>query len=143
MSNSEDPRPDERYRRGLNLLLQRTGGRADPEISKLAEIAPDFARMSVEFALGDLFTRPGIDARARATVAVAALAVLGNASPQLRFHVSAALDTGITRSEVVEILTQISAYAGFPAAINALIACHDLLVEGGDCVSCEPGDGQV
>lgn len=143
MSNSEDPRPDERYRRGLHLLLQRTGGRADPEISKLAEIAPDFARMSVEFALGDIFTRPGIDARTRAIAAIAALAALGNAAPQLRFHVSAARDAGLSRSEIVEILTQISAHAGFPAAINALMSCHDLLVEGGDCVSCAAGDGQV
>jgi 4-carboxymuconolactone decarboxylase len=143
MSSSEDPRADDRYRRGLNILHRRNGGTVDAATSKLAEIAPDFARMTVEFQFGDLFARPALDARTREIAAIAALATLGHAVPQLRAHVAAALGAGCRREEIVEVLMQISAHAGMPVAANALVACHDLLVEGGDCVRCQPGDGQV
>jgi 4-carboxymuconolactone decarboxylase len=50
-------------------------------------------------------------------------------------HVAAALKLGIDKAEVVEILMQSAVYGGFPAALNALADCHDLLAEG-DSVSC-------
>jgi len=49
--------------------------------------------------------------------------------PQLRTHVAAALHLGWTRAQIAEILMQCAIYAGFPAALNALAECHDLLVD--------------
>ena len=118
---------DERYRRGVEILHELTGNHAEQLTSKVAEIAPDFARMTIEFPFGDLYARNTVDLRTREFAAIAALAALGRI-PQLRVHVEAALHLGCSREEVVEILMQTAIYAGFPPALNALAECHDLLV---------------
>lgn len=117
---------DDRYRRGVHVLQRLSGESIEQVTNKVAEIAPDFARMTIEFPFGDLYSRGGLDLRMREVAAISALAALGR-TPQLRVHVTAALNLGITREEVVEILMQVSIYAGFPAALNALADCHDLL----------------
>lgn len=124
-----------RYRMGVEILNRLTGGTPEHLTSRVAEIAPDFARMTIEFPFGDLYTRNALDLRTREIAAIAALAARGNAAPQLRIHVSAALNVGVSRDEVVEILMQTAIYAGFPAALNALAGCHDLLTDG-DCSGC-------
>lgn len=119
---------DERYRRGVEILQRLSGSKLEQVTNKVAEVAPDFARMTIEFPFGDLYSRAGIDLRTREVAAIAALAALGRA-PQLQVHVRAALRLGCSRDEVVEILMQTAIYAGFPAALNALADCHDLLVD--------------
>ncbi len=97
--------------------------------SGVAEVAPDFARMVIEFAFGDIYSRDALDLRSRELIAIAALAVSGNAGPQLRVHVESAASAGITKPEIVEVLMQTALYAGFPSALNALADCHDLLTD--------------
>ncbi|SDD86131.1 carboxymuconolactone decarboxylase family protein [Glycomyces harbinensis] len=110
----------ERYERGLKALQHISGDTEPSVLTSLAGIAPDLGRYIAEFGYGDLYTRPGLEPRDRQLVTLGALAALGNAAPQLRFHINGALNAGCTRAEVVEALIQIAAYAGFPAAINAL-----------------------
>jgi 4-carboxymuconolactone decarboxylase len=128
---------DERYRRGVEILQLLSGNGLETVTSRVAEVAPDFARMTIEFPFGDLYARGALDLRSREVAAIASLAALGR-MPQLRVHVAAALHLGCTREEVVEILMQTAIYAGFPPALNALAECHDLLTdppehEGGAC----------
>lgn len=125
---------DERYRRGVEILRRLSGNGVEQVTNKVAEVAPDFARMTIEFPFGDLYTRGAIDLRTREVAAIAALAALGRL-PQLRVHVAAALNLGCTREEVVEVLMQTAIYAGFPLALNALAECHDLLTTEGNCAS--------
>jgi len=126
----------ERYRRGIDIVQRLSAGSLEEFLtSRVAEIAPDFARMAIEFPFGDLYARTELDFRDREIVAIAALATLGNAGRQLRMHVAAALKLGFDKAEVVEILMQSAVYGGFPAALNALADCHDLLAEG-DSVAC-------
>jgi 4-carboxymuconolactone decarboxylase len=117
---------NERYRRGVEILRRLSGNGAEQVTNKVAEVAPDFARMTIEFPFGDLYARGAIDLRTREVAAIAALAALGR-MPQLRVHVAAALNLDCTREEVVEVLMQTAIYAGFPTALNALAECHDLL----------------
>jgi 4-carboxymuconolactone decarboxylase len=74
------------------------------------------------------------------------LAALGNAVPQLRVHVAAALNLGWSREALIEALMQVAVFAGFPAALNALAACHDMLcTSGGGCSPAQSsglGEGQ-
>ena len=63
---------------------------------------------------------------------VAALTVQGFSSPQLKLHIEAAINCGVSRAEIVEIITQMIAYAGFPAAMNALLAAKDVFDEISD-----------
>ena len=121
---------DDRYRRGVEILQRLSGNGAEQVTNRVAEVAPDFARMTIEFPFGDLYARGEIDLRTREVAAIASLAALGRI-PQLRVHVAAALRLGLGRDEVVELLMQTAIYAGFPPALNALAECHDLLT-GGD-----------
>lgn len=121
---------NERYCRGVDIAQELSLGSVEEFMSsRVAEVAPDFARMAVEFAFGDLYSRADLGLRDREIVALAALATLGHAGPQLRAHVASAIKVGITKAEIVEILMQTSIYAGFPAALNALASCHDLLTD--------------
>jgi len=123
----------DRYRRGVDIAQQLSSGSLDKFLtSRVAEVAPDFARMAIEFPFGDLYARDGLDLKTREIVAIAALATLGH-TDQLRLHVAAALDHGVERGAVVEILMQSAVYGGFPKALNALTDCHDLLTDD-DCV---------
>lgn len=125
----------DRYKRGLDVAGQLASEKISQFVeSGVAEVAPDFARLTIEFAFGDLYSRPGLDLRSRELVAIAALAASGKAGPQLRAHVESAQSNGISRAEVVEILMQVTLYSGFPTALNALADCHDLLTDR-DCVT--------
>lgn len=126
----------ERYRRGVDVIQKLAPGSLEPFLTgHVAEVAPEFARMAIEFPFGDLYSREALALRDREIVAIAALSTLGHAGPQLRTHVAAATTLGISKAEIVEILMQSAVYGGFPAALNALSDCHDLLTEG-DCVAC-------
>jgi 4-carboxymuconolactone decarboxylase len=120
----------DRYRRGIDVAEQLAADKLEHFVkSGVAEVAPDFARMVIEFAFGDIYARDGLDLRSRELIAIAVLAASGKAGPQLRVHVESAASAGITRAEVIEVLMQIALYAGFPAALNSLSDCHDLLTD--------------
>jgi 4-carboxymuconolactone decarboxylase len=116
----------ERYQRGLDKLAKIDGEQGQKVIDSLADIAPDFAQYLIEFPFGDIYSRPGLDLRTRELVTVAALTALGNAAPQLKVHIHAALNVGCTREEIVEVLMQMAVYAGFPAALNGLFAAKEV-----------------
>lgn len=88
--------PSERYITGQNMLQQVDGKGGDAVVESLKEIAPDFARYLIEFPFGDIYSRPGLDLRSREIATVAALTALGNAAPQLKVHIAAALHVGLT-----------------------------------------------
>ena len=100
----------------------------------LADIAPDFARYVIEFPFGDIYSRPGLDLRAREIATIAALTALGYATPQLKVHIQAGLNVGLSRQEIVETIMQMAVYAGFPAAVNGLFAAKEVFAgqEGED-----------
>jgi 4-carboxymuconolactone decarboxylase len=117
---------DARYTRGWDKLKEIDGGAGEKVLASLAPIAPDFARLLIEFPFGDIYSRPKLDLRSREIATIAALAALGNAQPQLKVHIEAALNVGCTRDEIVEVFMQMAVYAGFPAALNALFAARDV-----------------
>ena len=120
----------ERYLRGVEIAEQLAADKLEEfTTSRVAELAPDFARMAIEFPLGDIYARDSLDLRSREIVAISSLATLGNAGPQLRIHIRAATTIGLSKAEIIEILMQTAVYAGFPAALNALSTCHDLLID--------------
>ena len=116
-----------RYERGLAKLQQIDGEGGTKVVESLAGIAPDFARLLIEFPFGDIYSRPGLDLRSREIAVVAALTAMGNAAPQLKVHIQGALNVGVTRAEIVETIMQMAVYAGFPAAVNALTVARDVI----------------
>ncbi|HSG27721.1 MAG TPA: carboxymuconolactone decarboxylase family protein [Candidatus Krumholzibacterium sp.] len=117
---------DERYSRGLERFRQVDGKGGMKAVEALRDMVPEIERYLVEFPFGDIYSRPGLETKIRELSAVAALTAMGGADPQLRVHIHAALNNGATRQEVIEVVLQMSVYAGFPRAINALYSVKDI-----------------
>lgn len=116
----------ERFQRGWEQLKAIDGEAGEQVIESLSDIAPDLARYVIEFPFGDIYARPGLDLKSREIATVAALTALGNARPQLKVHIQAALNVGCTREEIVEVVMQMAVYAGFPAALNGMSAVKEV-----------------
>ena len=91
-----------------------------------AKVAPDFYRYVAETAFGMIWSRPGLAIRDRSLVTCAQLAALGK-TEELKAHLRGALNVGISKEELVEVLMQTAVYAGVPAANDALKAAAEVL----------------
>lgn len=114
----------ERYIIGQEMLQRVDGKGGEAVVGSLRDIAPDFARYLIEFPFGDIYARPGLDLRSREIATIAALTALGNAEPQLKVHIAAGLNVGLTQEEITEAIMQMAVYAGFPAALNGRFAAR-------------------
>ncbi|WP_309245948.1 carboxymuconolactone decarboxylase family protein [Bacillus glycinifermentans] len=74
-----------------------------------------------------MYSRQGLDIKSRELATVAALTALGFAIPQLKVHINGALNVGCSKEEIVELIMQVSVYAGFPTALNGLQAAKKFL----------------
>jgi len=116
----------DRYQKGLEVLKS-----VDPESEErikglLKDIAPDMAKLIVEFPYGDIYSRPGLDMKTRELITIASLVTSGNAPQQLKVHIKNALNVGCTKEEIVETIMQMAVYAGFPSALNGLFAANEV-----------------
>lgn len=119
-----------RYRLGLELLRTIHGGHAGEALVAAQQgICPDFATMSIEWALGGVMARPGLDLKTRQLLVIAACTTLGHAAPQLRAHIEGALAVGASKEEVVEAILQTLFYAGGAAVANALQIAKDAFAQ--------------
>ncbi len=120
---------DDRYQRGAAKLAEIHGEHGEAAVRGLEDIAPDLARYILEFAFGEIYSREALGLRERQIATIAALCAQGNAEPQLRAHIRGGLNVGLTRQEIVEIITQMAVYAGFPAAMNGASAARRAFAE--------------
>jgi 4-carboxymuconolactone decarboxylase len=126
---SLEPVNSDRYQQGWAKLQEIDGEAGERVIESLEEIAPDLGRYIIEFAFGDIYSRPGLDLKSREIATVAALTALGNAQPQLKVHIHGALNVGCTREEIIEVILQMAVYAGFPAALNGIAIARTVFQE--------------
>jgi 4-carboxymuconolactone decarboxylase len=122
---------NDRYNRGFEKLKEIDGEAGEHVIESLKDISPDFARYIIEFPFGDIYNRTGLDLKSREIATVAALVTMGNAFAQLKVHIKGALNVGCSRTEIVEVIIQMAVYAGFPAALNGLLAAKEVFDERG------------
>ena len=116
-----DDDPQDRYARGRARLSEIHATTGEEIVDSLG----DLGRHIVEYAFGDIYSRPGLALRDRQLITVAMLAALGNV-PQLEVHLQAALNVGITHEELHEVVLQVAPYAGFPRAMDAMVALRNL-----------------
>ena len=110
----------DRFEQGLENLRAIDGEAGQKVIDSLQDVSPDLARYTIEYPFGDIYARPGLGLRDREIATIAALTAMGTAPAQLKVHMHAGLNVGLTRTEIEEIVIQMSVYAGFPAALNAM-----------------------
>lgn len=128
MNNQENT---DRFQRGLKKLKEIDGEAGEKVIHSLRHLAPDLARYTIEYPFGDVYSRPGLDLKSREIATVAALTAMGNAVPQLKVHINAALNVGCSTTEIMEIMIQMSVYAGFPSALNGAFAAEEVFQQRG------------
>jgi len=118
-----------KFNDGMKEMRKHFGKVADSWIESLREISPEFAKVNVEFPFGELYTRSVLDDKTRELCTIAALTVQGFSLPELKIHTVGALNCGASRDEILEVVTQMLAYCGFPAATNALQAVNEVFVD--------------
>ncbi|PHV08426.1 4-carboxymuconolactone decarboxylase [Janthinobacterium sp. BJB412] len=98
----------------------------------LGDIAPKLAELTDHILFDDIWRRPGLAPRERSLVTVAALVAL-NRSEQLPYHLRRAARNGVARAELVELITHLAFYSGWPTAASAVSALRQLDAEDAPC----------
>lgn len=96
----------------------------------LCDLAPKLVSLTDDVLFGDVWERPGLSKRDRSLITVAALVSLYR-TEQLPFHLRRALENGVTQDELVEEITHLAFYAGWPSAITAATALQRVLGDTG------------
>lgn len=109
---------------GEQTLAKVTGSSGRAVVDGLKDISPELGEWIIDFAYGDVFSRPGLDLCTRELATVAALTALGNARPQLEVHIEGALNVGCKAEQIIEIMLLSAVYAGFPSALNGISAAR-------------------
>ncbi|WEM44773.1 carboxymuconolactone decarboxylase family protein (plasmid) [Photobacterium sp. DA100] len=120
---------DNRYLRGVDKLNELDPNAVEAMTENFSEVCPDLARYTIEYPFGDVLQREGLDFKTRELATIAALTAMGNCQPQLKGHIQGALNIGCTKTEITEIILQMSVYAGFPAAINGMNIAKEVFAE--------------
>lgn len=125
------PADAERFARGIETLEALGASGVIDLAGQLEDVAPQLADFMVSFAFGDVYARPQLAPAQRQLVNLGALAALGGTEPQLALHIDLALSAGLTPAVIVEALSQVAVYAGFPRALNAVTVARRVFEERG------------
>ncbi len=120
----------ERREAGKDVQNSLRGGGIDTEAVAAATEARLGALGSfvIDFALGDVWSRPGLSRRDRSLIVITILSTL-NQLNQLRTHVQGGINHGLTQTEIEEVMVQLSGYAGFPRAIDAMTTARSSMAD--------------
>lgn len=92
-------------------------------------IAPKLAEITDEVLFGDVWERPGLSKRDRSLITVTTLIALCRLN-ELPFHMKRALDNGVTKDEIIEMITHLAFYSGWPTANSAVGIADQVFSEG-------------
>ncbi|MEP9375689.1 carboxymuconolactone decarboxylase family protein [Aquabacter sp. CN5-332] len=116
----------ERLKRGEAVIRSLNNGAPQPNLERMRQEFPFLAEATEGYALGDVWSRPGLDTRTRQLAAVAVLAALGETTV-MKVHAGYALNIGVPEEELKEVIYTVTVLAGFPRAIAASAALSELL----------------
>jgi 4-carboxymuconolactone decarboxylase len=119
----------DRFDKGLALRKQVLGAEY---VEKSMAGADDFSRpmqeLSTEYCWGYVWTRPGLELKERSMINLAMISAL-NRPHELKLHVKAALNNGLTREQIREVLLQVAVYCGVPAGIDSVRIAREAFAE--------------
>jgi 4-carboxymuconolactone decarboxylase len=93
---------------------------------KVRSFAPKLIELTEKVLFGDVWERPGLSKRDRSLITVATLVAL-NRTEQLRGHLERALGNGVTEAEIVELITHLAFYSGWPTAMSAALVAKEVV----------------
>jgi 4-carboxymuconolactone decarboxylase len=119
----------ERYEKGMEVRRAVLG---DEHVNRSMQNTSDFNRefqdLITRYAWGEIWTRPGLPRHTRSLIVIATLVGL-NRPEELRMHIRAAFNNGVTRDDIKEVLLQSAVYCGVPAANSAFHAAEEVFAE--------------
>lgn len=118
-----------RYEKGAELLKQIDGNGGEKVIRSLEDIAPDLGKYIIEFAFGDIYSRKKLTIQEREMITITSLLACGGCEPQLKVHINASLNVGISPEKIVETFMQCVPYVGFPRVLNAIFTAKEVFSE--------------
>ena len=122
---------DERYKQGIQVRTEVLGEKhVNRSIENLNEFDSDFQNFISRFAWGEVWSRPGMPRHTRSLVTMAVLLALGREA-ELRMHIRACFNNGVTQDDLKELFLHCSLYAGLPAANAAMHMAEDIFKELG------------
>lgn len=126
VQSSSVPKGSTRYELGAKNLTMLHPDQVENLEQTFKDISPDMAKFVIEYGFADIFSRPALDFKHREMATIAALTAMGTAPSQLKFHMKAGLNIGVSE---VEIMILMSVYFGFPASINGTLALKEVINE--------------
>ena len=118
------------YETGVKIVNEVNGeGAAKGLEAAFKSVSPDMAEYIIRYGFGEIYNRPGLDFKTKELLIIASLTTQANATSQLKSHMKAALNVGVTPNEISETMILLSLYTGFPAANNGIFALKEVLSE--------------
>ena len=119
----------DRHKQGMALRRAVLGdAHVDRSVASTNDFNRDFLDLISRYAWGEIWTRPGLPRSTRSLIVIATMVAL-NRTEELRMHIRAAFNNGVTREEIKEVLLQAAIYCGVPAANSAFHAAEQVFAE--------------
>lgn len=118
-----------RFELGSEKLKEIDGIGGENVIQSLQDIAPDVGKYIIEFAFGDVYTRPELSMQEREMITITSLLTTGGCEPQLEVHINGSLNVGLSPEEIIETFIQCIPYTGFPKVLNAIYTAKKIFAE--------------
>lgn len=93
---------------------------------RIGDIAPKLADLTEDVLFGDVWERTALSKRDRSLATVSALVAM-NRTEQLQFHLQRAIENGVTKEELIEVITHLAFYSGWPTAMSAMMIAKQVL----------------
>jgi len=115
------------YQRGIEILTKMLSSeRAEAVIEKFRSLSPVFEREAVSVVFGRTWARGTLDLKVRSLCSICILSSLGRLNA-LKINFTLAMENGASLEEIVEVLLQVAIYAGYPAALDALVLLDEIV----------------
>jgi 4-carboxymuconolactone decarboxylase len=115
-----------RYEQGMKVRREVLGdAHVDRSLKNRDAFNEEFQDLITRYAWGEIWSRPGLPRQTRSMITLAMMVAL-NRGEEFRMHVRAALNNGVTREEIKEVLLQAAVYCGVPAANSAFHAAEEV-----------------
>ena len=126
-----NPRNKKLYDDGMKVRKAVLGADyVDNSMANADDFMMSFQDITTEYAWGYVWTRPGLPKKTRSMLNLAMLAAL-NRGPELKLHVNGALNNGLSKEEIKEVLLQVAIYCGIPASLDAFKIASGVFKERG------------
>ena len=99
-----------------------------PAERMFGDIAPKLVELTDNVLFGDIWERPGLSKRDRSLITVATLVALYR-TRELPSHLNRALENGVSKDELIELMTHLAFYAGWPNAVSAIMAAKEMFAK--------------